>query len=124
VKKFFKRRPVLVCFCSLIFILLITVVVMYISNLRREKNLLKIQIGDSKARVLSLLGKPSEVTTASGGFLFFDLLDGYREHWCYGPQLLTHRPFINLRIFGPSDEDFVLIFKGGKVVEIQKPKTR
>lgn len=116
-KRFFKRRLLLIYLGSLVFIFVAVVAFTYFSNLRRERNYPKIHVGDPKATVVSLLGQPSEVTT-NVGFLFVD----HREHWCYGPQFVPHRPFINIRIFGPSDEDFVLIFSGEKVVEIKKPK--
>ena len=94
------------------------------------KTAAKIQIGDGRERVQSLLGRPTRSVVTSGMGV---LLTGAPERWFYGNLLDWQRPFcrefpwvapLKLRLFQADTNDVAVDFDStGRVVRVQIPET-
>jgi hypothetical protein len=88
--------------------------------------------GDDQARVLAVLGRPRARWQRRGPIASF-VLGGSQPRWAYGTHLdlsaiiVPDSPFpnvlpIKLRLFGPDEEDLVIIWNAdGSVASIERP---
>ncbi len=101
------------------------------ASLRRRAAL--IRVGDSHERVRSLLGRPSESSSISGGSAMGLMLHGGApEWWAYG-SVLNSLPFtrefpwiapIKLHLFTPDTNEVAIYFdSSGRVVRVEIPST-
>ncbi len=87
---------------------------------RAPRKVLAVKVGDSKAEVRRIMGRPSGVTTAG----IFD----HAETWAYGGYLnwahTLSKGFLRFRLFGPDHDEVAIQFDGdGNVKKIVMPET-
>jgi hypothetical protein len=104
--------------------------IFYCYESNRRSAVSRIKIGDTKAQVQAVLGKPAEIMLPqkNQGFPFLGV---HCETWAYGGpfelkhSLSRHFPWFfpfKLRIFGPADNDLAIEFDSeGKVSGITLP---
>jgi SmpA / OmlA family len=108
-----SKRATWVCF-GLVVICVLTALSLKVLNDRHLALARQIQIGDSMAKVRSLLGSPT--TTYLGVF--------GNPSWSYGSRIdfCSKFPWLNIHLFGPDTSDLAFFFDvSSNVVRIQLP---